>query len=38
VKVAPAQGLTLEEVEYPPDADLAAQQEKTRRVRTLDES
>ena len=37
VKVAPAQGLTLEEVEYPPDAELAAQQEKTRRVRTLDE-
>jgi tRNA pseudouridine38-40 synthase len=36
VKVAPAQGLTLEEVVYPPDAELAAQQEKTRRVRTLD--
>jgi tRNA pseudouridine38-40 synthase len=37
VQVAPPQGLTLAEVEYPPDAELAAQQEKTRRVRTLDE-
>ena len=35
VKVAPAHGLTLEEVVYPADADLAAQQEKTRRVRVL---
>jgi tRNA pseudouridine38-40 synthase len=35
VKVAPPQGLTLEEVEYPPDDQLAAQQERTRRVRVL---
>jgi tRNA pseudouridine38-40 synthase len=35
VKVAPALGLTLEEVVYPPDAELAAQQERTRRVRVL---
>ena len=34
VKVAPPQGLTLEEVVYPPDEELAAQQE-ARRVRVL---
>lgn len=37
VAVAPAHGLTLEEVGYPPDADLAAQARATRRVRTLPE-
>jgi tRNA pseudouridine38-40 synthase len=37
VKVAPPQGLTLAEVEYPADGELAAQQERTRRVRTLGE-
>ncbi len=31
----PAQGLTLEEVGYPADADLAARAEQSRRVRTL---
>ncbi|GAA2023092.1 tRNA pseudouridine(38-40) synthase TruA [Catenulispora yoronensis] len=36
VKVAPPQGLTLEEVVYPPDDELAAQQRKTRRVRVLE--
>ena len=36
VKVAPPQGLTLEEVEYPPDDELAAQQLKTRRLRVLE--
>jgi tRNA pseudouridine38-40 synthase len=35
VTVAPAHGLTLEEVGYPDDADLAARQAETRRVRTL---
>ena len=33
VNVAPALGLTLEEVRYPPDEDLAAQAERTRRRR-----
>ena len=33
VAVAPAHGLTLEEVGYPPDAELAAQAERTRRMR-----
>ncbi|MBS2552289.1 tRNA pseudouridine(38-40) synthase TruA [Catenulispora sp. NL8] len=36
VKVAPPEGLTLEEVVYPPDAELAAQQQKTRRIRVLE--
>jgi tRNA pseudouridine38-40 synthase len=36
VKVAPPQGLTLEEVVYPADGELAAQQEKTRRIRVLE--
>jgi len=35
VTVAPAHGLTLEEVGYPDDADLEARQAETRRVRTL---
>ena len=35
VKVAPPQGLTLEEVVYPADSELAAQQLKTRRIRVL---
>ena len=35
VAVVPAHGLTLEEVAYPPDAELAAQAEATRVVRTL---
>ncbi|MFC4010777.1 tRNA pseudouridine(38-40) synthase TruA [Nonomuraea purpurea] len=34
VHVAPAHGLCLEEVGYPPDAELAARAESTRRVRT----
>ncbi|TDE48005.1 tRNA pseudouridine(38-40) synthase TruA [Nonomuraea mesophila] len=34
VHVAPAHGLCLEEVGYPPDAELAARAEATRRVRT----
>ena len=33
VPVAPAHGLTLVAVDYPPDADLAARVERTRRVR-----
>jgi tRNA pseudouridine38-40 synthase len=33
VTVAPAHGLTLIEVRYPPDADLAARAEQTRAVR-----
>jgi tRNA pseudouridine38-40 synthase len=33
VTVAPPHGLTLEEVRYPPDAELAARAEETRRVR-----
>jgi tRNA pseudouridine38-40 synthase len=36
IAVAPAHGLTLEEVVYPPDADLAARAEQTRGRRTLD--
>jgi tRNA pseudouridine38-40 synthase len=36
ITVVPAHGLTLEEVGYPPDGDLAGQAEATRRVRTLD--
>ena len=35
VGVAPAHGLTLEEVGYPPDADLAARARQARNVRTL---
>ncbi len=38
VKVAPAHGLTLEEVSYPPDADLAARAEAARSVRTLEDA
>lgn len=34
VTVAPAHGLTLAAVDYPPDKDLAARAEQTRRVRT----
>ena len=37
VTVAPAHGLTLEEVGYPPDHELAAQAEAARRLRTLDD-
>jgi tRNA pseudouridine38-40 synthase len=33
VLVVPARGLTLEEVAYPPDADLVARAEESRRVR-----
>jgi tRNA pseudouridine38-40 synthase len=36
VNVAPAHGLCLEEVSYPPPGDLAARAILTRRVRTLD--
>lgn len=35
VKVLPAHGLTLEEVGYPPDDDLAARAEQSRRLRSL---
>jgi tRNA pseudouridine38-40 synthase len=35
VTVVPAHGLTLEEVAYPPDAELEAQAEATKVVRTL---
>jgi tRNA pseudouridine38-40 synthase len=35
VHVAPAHGLCLEEVRYPPDEELAARAVATRRVRTL---
>ncbi len=35
VAVAPAYGLVLMEVRYPPDAELAARQERTRMVRSL---
>ena len=31
----PAHGLTLEEVGYPPDAELAARAAETRAVRSL---
>lgn len=34
VPVAPAHGLTLVAVDYPPDAELAARAERTRRLRT----
>jgi tRNA pseudouridine38-40 synthase len=34
VTVAPAHGLTLTRVDYPPDEELAARAEQTRRVRT----
>ena len=34
VPVAPAHGLTLVAVDYPPDDDLAARADSTRRVRT----
>ena len=37
VTVAPAHGLTLEEVGYPPDDELAAQAEAARRLRTLED-
>ncbi|SDH52165.1 tRNA pseudouridine38-40 synthase [Sinosporangium album] len=36
VNVAPAHGLCLEEVRYPPAGELAARAVSTRRVRTLD--
>jgi len=36
VAVVPPHGLTLEEVGYPPDGELAGQAEGARRVRTLD--
>ena len=32
--VAPAHGLTLTAVDYPPDAELAVRAEQTRNVRT----
>ena len=35
VSVAPAHGLTLVAVDYPPDDELAARVDVTRRVRTL---
>jgi tRNA pseudouridine38-40 synthase len=35
VHVVPALGLTLEQVKYPADADLAARAQETRRVRVL---
>jgi tRNA pseudouridine38-40 synthase len=35
VTVAPAHGLTLVEVGYPPDPELAARADTTRRIRTL---
>jgi tRNA pseudouridine38-40 synthase len=36
VTVAPAHGLVLTAVDYPPDDQLAARAEQTRNVRTLD--
>ncbi len=36
VVVAPAHGLTLEEVAYPADDELASRAEETRRRRSLD--
>lgn len=36
VKVMPAHGLVLEEVTYPPDAELATRAERARAYRTLD--
>ena len=38
VAVVPAHGLTLEEVGYPPDDELAAQAEAARSVRTLEDA
>ena len=38
VKVMPPGGLTLEEVGYPPDRDLAARASEARAVRTLQEA
>ena len=38
VTVVPAHGLTLEEVGYPPDDELAAQAEAARSVRTLEDA
>ncbi|KWX10617.1 pseudouridine synthase, partial [Carbonactinospora thermoautotrophica] len=37
VTVVPALGLTLEEVTYPPDDQLAARALESRRLRTLSE-
>ena len=37
VRVVPAHGLTLEEVGYPPDDELATQAEAARRLRTLED-
>ncbi|MEO6510807.1 MAG: tRNA pseudouridine(38-40) synthase TruA, partial [Nocardioides sp.] len=37
VTVARAHGLTLEEVAYPPDDELAARAEASRRFRTLED-
>jgi tRNA pseudouridine38-40 synthase len=37
VTVVPPHGLTLEEVGYPPDDELAAQAEASRRLRTLED-
>jgi tRNA pseudouridine38-40 synthase len=37
VAVVPAHGLTLEEVGYPPDDELAAQAAAARRIRTLED-
>jgi tRNA pseudouridine38-40 synthase len=36
VVVMPPHGLSLEEVVYPPDAELAARAEQARAVRSLD--
>ncbi len=36
VAVAPAHGLTLEEVAYPPDDEVAVRAQETRRKRALD--
>ena len=38
VTVVPPHGLTLEEVGYPPDDELAAQAEAARSVRTLEDA
>ena len=35
--VAPAHGLTLTAVDYPPDAELAARAEQTRNVRSAED-
>lgn len=37
VNVAPAHGLSLEEIRYPQDEDLAQRAQQTRRVRTLNQ-